>query len=192
MPIDPSIPLSVRPMQLPNAFEVYQQAEQMRMLNEQRAAAAEERQMRAGLLKEETAKLQRHAEREAAGGAGLDELFSSYQPGKPMPTAAVGKLYRAYGPERSALIVKGLADMANTDLTNADTLRKSMTTRLLAIEALPEERRPGAWDIVTKDYVGRGVVKPEEVPAYSPETLQFYKNALLTPDKRYDVENPKP
>jgi len=192
MPIDPNIALSVRPMQLPNPLEIYDQSQRLRMQQQAADALAAERHSQAELQRAQSDKLAREAQKEAAGNAALDELFTSYQPGQPIPTGPVGKLYRAFGPERTASIVKGIADMANADITNADALRKSMTTRLLAIEALPEARRPAAWDAVGQDYVGRGVVKPEELPAYSPETLQFYKNALLTPDKRYDVEHPKP
>lgn len=191
MPIDPSIPLSAHGIgPLVNPMEIVQQAQQLRLQRESAEALAEQRKAQAEQRAAQTAKLQREAERETMGNAGLDEFFSTYEPGKPIPTGAVGKMYRGFGPEKTSAIVKGLLDFHTADLTNADGVRKSMYTRIVGLKALPEDRRAAAYDAVSKDYVSKGVIKPEEVAPYSPEVLDRYEQQLMTPEQRANAAKP--
>lgn len=191
MPVDPSIALGVQTPQI-NVLGAMQQGQQMALARQQAQALEEQRQAIAEQRRAQTEKLKSDAERQAYGDAALDELFGSYQPGQPVNTAAVGKLYRAYGPEKGSAIVKGLMDMGNTDLTSGDTLRKSMLTRIAGIRALPPERQEAAYNAVVQDYVGRKILKPEEVAPYAPDVLDRYEQQLLSPDKRYELQHPKP
>lgn len=193
MPIDPSIALSAQGLgPIKGLSEAYDEVERYRAERENARALQEQRKAIAEQRIAQTEKLQRDAQKEAEGGAALDEFLQTYEPGKPMPTAAVGKMYRNYGPERTSAIVKGVADLHTADLTSADGMRKSMTTRLAALKALPEDRREAGYGAVVNDYVSKGVVKPEEVAPYSPEVLDNYERQLLSNDKRYDIEHPKP
>lgn len=189
--IDASIPLQSRGLgPLVNPMEIAQQAQQLRLAREQSIALAEQRKAVAAQREAQTDKLRRDAEKEAEGGVALDELFSTYEPGKPIPTAPVGRLYRAYGPERASAIVKGLADFSTADLTNADKLRESMLKRIAGLKALPEDRRAAAYDVVVKDYAAKGVLRPEEIAPYSPTVLDDYELSLMTPEQRRNLAKP--
>ena len=167
--------------------EMIERYERIRTLREQRRAVAEDQRAQTEHRRAQTSKLQRDAQREAEGDAAFDEFLTAYKPGEPLPTATVGKLYRSWGTERTTAVVKGLQDFHTADLTNADKLRTSMRTRIAAIKALPEARRPAAYDVVVQDYVSKNLIKPEEVAPYSPEQLDEYERLLQPPKADYTL-----
>lgn len=182
MPIDSSIPLGVRPLRLPDMGQVFQQAQQMRIQRETADAIAEQRKAQT----EQTRIATEAAQRAQAESEALNTLFASGQP------VAPPDIYKIVGPKRGADILKGILDLQSANLKSDDDVRASLTRRVAAIAAWPEPGRQAAYERAAADYVQRGLMKPEDIPPYSPEVLQHYATSLLTPDKQYDLAHPKP
>src|SRR5262252_4117590 len=75
MPIDPSIPLGVRPVQLPNPLETMQQIQQMRIQRENAALLEQERQAR-------TAELQQNEQKVAEANRAHQSFITALQNGQ--------------------------------------------------------------------------------------------------------------
>jgi hypothetical protein len=52
--------------------------------------------------------------------------------------------------------------------------------------------RAQPWDAVVKDYTDKGLIDPSRIPPYSQEALQQVRTFLLSRDKKWELEHPKP
>jgi hypothetical protein len=158
-------PFAVRAAQI----EIQNRQMQAEGLAEQRRAIAEERQQRMAA-----------AQREEAEAVGLRNL-TAYTP---------ETLFPIVGPEKGTKILKAMEDFRIGEMKNADDVRKSMSTRLAGLEALPESLRPEWYKAVVDDYAQKGLVDPSKVQPYSPEVLEAMKLELMTPEQRAARDRP--
>lgn len=170
MPIDPSIPLSVRAPQVDimgdyaRFLGLQQQQEASAALAEQRRALADQRRLQIDAAQRE----QQEAER-------LRALFS----GEKAPTPA--QIYGAVGPERGEKIVSALAAVQDKDLKRFKDSRELFGTVIAGLKALPESLRAETYDSVVQEFAGRGWLDASQVQPYAPGVLDQYEAELLGP-----------
>lgn len=181
MPIDPSIPLSVRAPQVDlmgdyaRFLGLQQQQEASAALAEQRRTLADQRRLQIDAAQRE----QQEAER-------LRALFS----GEQAPTPA--QIYGAVGPERGEKIVSALAAVQDKDLKRFKDSRELFGTVIAGLKALPESLRAETYDSVVQEFAGRGWLDASQVQPYSPGVLEQYERELMTPEQRNKLDNPEP
>lgn len=181
MPIDPSIPLSVRAPQIDimgdyaRFLGLQQQRDASAALAEQRRALADQRRLQIDAAERE----QQEAER-------LRTLFS----GEKAPTPA--QIYGVVGPERGAQIVEALSAVQDKDLKRFKDSRELFGTVIAGLKALPESLRAETYDTVVQEFAGRGWLDASQVQPYSPGVLEQYERELMTPEQRHKIDNPEP
>lgn len=178
MPIDPSIPLGVRPVQIANPLEMAQsaiglrtQVESQRALQEQREASAEQRRLQAEALR-------------------LQQQQSDALRRLPPDQWTLEGLGPILGPKGAADVIKALDDMRMASFKTENEVRASFLNRIAGVSALPEPMRAEAWDLALTDYARRGVLDPKQIGAYSPEKLAQFNRELMTPEQRASADKP--
>lgn len=126
------------------------------------------------------------AKRTAAEDRALRDLFARGQETRPE------EIYQVVGPKRGAEILKGFSSLRSEQFKEANEVRQAIGQAMGGVLALPETMRGEAYGAVRTNMLGRGVHSSELPEAYSPEAVQQFVAAAMTPDKQYDVANPKP
>lgn len=159
--IDARIPLGVTPMQLESPTDQMGKALRLRASHDQ---------MRKGQMEQET--YERGLQEEQA----LRSLFGSGQPLRDQDVFAV------VGPQRGAVIMKGLADLQTSQIKNETDLRTVVGSAMGAVKALPENLRGDAYKTVRQSFIQKGWIKPEQAPeTYTPELLDQLQQWAMTP-----------
>lgn len=155
--------------------------EQQQALVEQRRAMADARRQAADAQRQEM----EFKQRALAEDQELRKLFSGSQ--QPTPEA----IYSVVGPQRGAEIVKGLAALRTQEIKDYGELQQVIGTTLGGITALPEPMKPEAYKAVREQFITRGWLHPEQVPAdYSPEFVTMAQRWALTPQQQLEADKP--
>lgn len=170
MPIDASIPLSVRAPQIDIMGQYAQlmglraQQEQTAALAEQRRAVAEQRRMQVDAAK-----------REQDEGERLRAAFAGDTPPSP------GQIYSIVGVERGKAIVDGLDALTDREMKRYKDGRDVLAKVVVGLKALPESVRAETYDAAVKEFVGRGWLDGAQIPPYGPGVLDRFEAELLGP-----------
>lgn len=180
--LDSGVPLSFRGPSLANPMELQHAAQQMQMQQESMGALADQRRMMAEQRRQQMAA----AEQAAAESTALRGLFSGDTP----PTN--DQIFAIVGPDRGTKIVQGLQSLKTAEIKDYKELQGVLGTSLGALQALPEDMRPGAYTTMRNNFVQRGWLKPDDVPEqYSPEYVTQAQMALLSPKEQIEMNRPK-
>lgn len=177
-PIDPMAILS-RTMQMQNLMaQGQQQREDRQALARQRSAAADQTQI------ENNAKLRADWEEQ--------QLRALFKRGDVKPE----EVYQIVGPERGMRIVSGLSALQKTQYDTEDAFWKHVADATGGIKALPPGLRVDGFKVARQGFIEKGV-KPESIPDSDDPTeidqiIESFQQRALTPDKRYDVQHPRP
>lgn len=188
MPIDASIPLSVRGAgPLINPMEVMQGIQSMRSQREQTEALAEQRRA----LAEQTRLKTVEAQRAQAEELRLRSVYVEFAKlGQDPPLASLSGVV---GPERAQKLYDGHVAMKERAVKSLGDAQDRIARGIGAAEALPEgELRTKVYQGVLDNAVSNGWMTQEEALPYSPEAMKFYTARGMSAEKQYEIGHPKP
>ena len=178
MPVDPRLLGQIKPVTIAHPLDVVAGMQRIRSAETAQEQAAQ--QTRLGAQAEQMNVRKMAAEdRELALDAAGRQLFSGAKP----PTEA--QVYSLYGPKLGAEVMK-FVNAANVDKQNRYASTQELIRDAVAgLDALPEPTRAAKWPEIRRNLVGRGLVRPEELPeAYdssSWQAIRGYGQAAITP-----------
>ena len=154
MSLDPRIPLGVRgiTIDLPGAMAQGQQVQARAQAQQQDAQFHGARMQKLGAETEQLKADQIIEQRLRALFANPDQL----------PTAQ--QIFSAVGPERGANIVKGLAALQAENQKAYASTQEVIRDVLAGMDAVPEPLRAELYPSIRENMLGRGIIKPEDVP----------------------------
>jgi hypothetical protein len=180
--LDTRIPLSAEAPQFANPLSLATAAQQFQMQREQHGAMQEQR----GLLADQRRLAIEKAQRDEAESGALRKLFS----GEQAPTN--DQIFAVVGPQRGSEIVKGLNALRTQEVKDYGELQTVVGRSLGGLSALPESMRPGAYQAMREQFVQRGWLNADQVPAeYSPEYVKQAQMWALTPKEQLEINKPQ-
>lgn len=105
----------------------------------------------------------------------IDQLFSGDQ----MPDAQ--SIIKVFGPKDGLDVIKGLNAIHPEAKNSYKDRMEQFRDAARGVKALPPDKQAGGWDFAAKSLVAGGVLKPEEVPQFSPEILDQISSYGMAP-----------
>lgn len=164
----------------------FENLSQILQIRNQQEAAAGQREYRQGIAEKRRAEAEQ-IQQDAVRAARLRDLFTA----NPNPTSA--DIIKADGTEHGVTIAKGLDALRDAELKRYKDQKAVAHDAIAGLDALPEALRAGGYGTIRQTFLMRGWATPEQIPEdYNPAYVASIKKSLLSPDKRYDIDNPKP
>jgi hypothetical protein len=131
--------------------------------------------------------IQQHQEQKAQSkrAQAIDQLFSGEQ--MPDPQSII----RVFGPKDGLDVIKGLSAIHPEAKVNYKDRMEQFRDAARGVRALPPDKQAGGYDFAVKGLVSGGVLKPEEVPPFTPELLEQVASYGQEPAKPVAAKEPK-
>lgn len=187
MPIDPSIPLQVRGIgPIANPLDVMQGIQQMRSQREQTESLAEQRRANAERLREQSLELARARKREA-------DFAKKYAETNGNPT--YDDLAPIVGPDEAQKVVQARQTFASQAFKSKTDAMTWLAGQVGAVGAIPDGPlgiKQKSYDGLLQGAVQSGILSPDEVLPYGPESIQHYLRRGISAEKQHELDNPAP
>src|SRR5262245_49377175 len=103
------------------------------------------------------------------------------------------EIFSTVSPERAETILKGVEAMEQARLKTFSDQRSLATSLMGGVMAMPEDMRPAAWTAARQSVIDNAIFPANQIPeAYNPHWMAAQQRSLLSQEKQYELEHPKP